>query len=318
MQQQPPQQPPQQPLQQPPLQQVKPATAPIVPGANPPPPESNADNLETNEDGTKKRPWFKNRGGKITKAEKVRRRNLRLSKILQPKNAVMILNELVKGCTYNVDEVPCKIDANQFRATVTFENQEFAGAGRTKNTAKNSAAETALKFLVKNKQLTLKKEGSSENGDEKMEIGEEDGTQVMPWSHIASFAMYKLFSTWGEDPSATNRAQELMGTPPKPSIKAGQAGPRPDPKPAKKMPDNPERMNPLMLMNQMLPLAQWDEVGKSGVLPNVVFTFGVTVDGKQYTGTGTNKKAAKKMAAFAACHDLLKISYPEDVWVPIY
>lgn len=310
---QPPLPPVQQPAAKPVVQPVVPQA--VVPGANPPPPENNEDSMDTGAEGSKKRPWFKNRG-KITKAEKVRRRNLRLSKILQPKNAVMILNELVKGCQYTVDELPCKIDVNSFRASVTFDDQEFAGAGRTKNAAKNAAAETALKYLVKNKQLNLKKEEDPEGGDEKMEIGEDDGTQVMPWSHIASFAMYKLFSTWGEDPSAANRAQELMGTVPKPA--APTTTTRAELRPAKKMPDNPERVNPLMLMNQMLPHAQWNEVGKSGVPPNVVFTFSVTVDGKTFNGTGANKKSAKKLAAFAACHDILKIEYPPDVWVPLY
>lgn len=80
--------------------------------------------------------------------------------------------------------------------------------GRTKNAAKNSAAETALKHLVKNKQLNsvIKKD---KDGDEKMDITEDENSQensqVMPWSHIASFAMYKLFCTWGEDPNIVNK-----------------------------------------------------------------------------------------------------------------
>lgn len=300
--------------QAPPKPAVAPAVtpvAPVLPGSNPPPPEDAS--MDTSSEDGRKKFWFnKGKGKKISKAEKVRRRNLKLSKILQPKNAVMILNELVKGCTYTAEELQVKVDMNQFRGTVSFDGQEFAGTGRTKIGAKNAAAETALKHLVKNKQLTSIKR---ENGEEKMDIGEEDDTQVMPWSHIASFAMHKLFSTWGEDISLVNKIgpQEIG------AIAGGpKQGVPQDPKPAKKMPENPEAMNPLMLMHQMLPNAIWEETGKSGVPPNVVFSFSVTVDNKQYSGTGSSKKIAKKMAAFAACHDVLKINYPPEVWAPLY
>lgn len=60
----------------------------------------------------------------------MRRRNMRLSKILQPKNAIMILNELARGCTYLVEELPVKVDSNQYRATVAFDGMEFAGTGK--------------------------------------------------------------------------------------------------------------------------------------------------------------------------------------------
>lgn len=73
--------------------------------------------------------------------------------------------------------------------------------GRTKSLARNAAAERALKYLVKSKTMTsTRKDGDKvdESGDWKMEVDGEDN-QILPWSHIASFAMYKLFSTWGED-----------------------------------------------------------------------------------------------------------------------
>lgn len=40
-----------------------------------------------------------------------------------------------------------------------------------------------------------------EEGNEKMDVTE-DGTQPpLPWQHVASFALYKLFTSWGEDPN---------------------------------------------------------------------------------------------------------------------
>lgn len=66
----------------------------------------------------------------ISKKEKMRRRNVRLSKMLQPKNAVMILNELVKNTSYSVEETPIKTDMNQFKASVLVEEVEHIGYGK--------------------------------------------------------------------------------------------------------------------------------------------------------------------------------------------
>ncbi|XP_050311218.1 double-stranded RNA-specific editase Adar isoform X2 [Anthonomus grandis grandis] len=328
---------PQIPIKQEPKVQPKPVTSTPVPAAQPPaappapvvsaPAASAAESapaptepVDVEMGGERKKFWIKSKAGKISRSEKIRRRNLKLSKILQPKNAVMILNELVKGCVYNVEEVPVKIDGNTFRGTVTFDDQEFVGAGRTKSAAKNAAAETALKHIIKNKQVpSLKKDDP--DGDEKMDTGEEDSTQVMPWSHIASFAMYKLFSMWGEDPNLVNRVspQDVQGQAAAATTAAlNKSAEKAALKPSKKMPENPEKMNPLQLMHQMFPNAVWEEIGKSGNPPNVVFTFGLSVEGKQFQGTGASKKIAKRLAAFAACHDLLGVLYPPDVWAPMY
>lgn len=66
----------------------------------------------------------------VSKKEKIRRRNIRLSKMLQPKNAVMILNELIKNTNYAVEELPLKTDGNQFKASVSVESQEHIGYGK--------------------------------------------------------------------------------------------------------------------------------------------------------------------------------------------
>ena len=101
------------------------------------------------------------------------------------------------------------------------------------------------------------------------------------------------------------------------------------------MPENAAHMNPMMLLNQMLPHAQFEELGRQGNPPNVIFTFKCTIDGQNFTGTGNieqllneqiiyvnlycagpNKKSAKKMAAFAVCHKILGIQYPPEVYTP--
>lgn len=66
---------------------------------------------------------------KITKKERQRRRNVRLSRMLQPKNAVMILNELVKSATYSVTDIIPPLDSNQYRAQVFVEGVSHTGIG---------------------------------------------------------------------------------------------------------------------------------------------------------------------------------------------
>lgn len=311
-QQQPQPQPQQQPAPQPqPQQPVKAESQPaVLPGVNPPNPaleNVKGEGMEVDSSDTPKRKPFWAKGGKVSKKEKMRRRNMRLSKILQPKNAVMILNELVKNTSYAVEEIRVKTDMNQFKASVLVEDIEHVGYGHNKIHAKNSAAEAALKHLiVTNKLSEMKKD---DEGNEKMDVSE-DGTQPpLPWQHVASFALYKLFMGWGEDPNKGSKLQPQLNT-------SSDSQKVHENKPAKKMPNNPETMNPLMLINQMLPHAQFEEIGRSGSPPNLTYSYRCTVDSQSFIGTGPNKKAAKKLAAFGACHKVLNINYPQDVYVP--
>ncbi|RZC18425.1 double-stranded RNA-specific editase Adar [Asbolus verrucosus] len=219
----------------------------------------------------------------------------------------MILNELVKSATYTVTDLPQPSEMNQYTATVLVDGVSHIGHGRSKMEAKSMAAEAALKYIVKNRQFSAFKK--DEDADEKMEVAE-DGSPTLPWQHVASFALYKLLNSWGEDP---NQARGVITSV---NMQDSIGGQPPQNKPAKKMPENAAHMNPLMLLNQMLPHARFEELGRSGNPPNVVFTFKCTVDGQIFTGTGSNKKAAKKMAAFAVCHKILAIQYPPDVYTP--
>ncbi|CAG9861280.1 unnamed protein product [Phyllotreta striolata] len=254
--------------------------------------------------GAKQRKFFW-QGNKISKKEKSRRRNLRLNKRLQPKNAVMILNELVKNVNYVIEELPVKVNDNQFKVTVSYEGVEHVGYGHSKIQAKNYAAEAALKHYVKANRLTDMKKAEEE---EKMDVEQDEANQSpLPWQHIASFALYKLFCSWGEDPNIVKNPTQNSPVLNKP----------PENRPARKMPENPESINPLMLVNQMLPHAEFAEIGKTGAPPNIMFSFTCTVDGESFVGTGPNKKAAKKMAAFGACSKVLGVEYPKEVYAGV-
>nr|XP_023018647.1 nuclear transcription factor Y subunit beta-like isoform X1 [Leptinotarsa decemlineata] len=272
------------------------AFAPSV--ENPEVENANLEAMDTSTEVKKKPFWFHNKG-KIAKKERTRRRNVMLTRTLKPKNAVMILNELVKSTTYAVEELPTKFNGNSFKATVVYEGSEHVGFGRNKMQAKNAAAETALKHFVKSHKLSEVKK--DEEGNENMDLSEEDAQNPLPWQHVVSFALFKLFSSWEQGLSEGTVSSKVN-----------------EPKQAKKMPANPETVNPLMMINQMLPQAHFEEVGKTGVPPNVLFSFKCIVDEDVFLGTGPNKKAAKRMAAYGACHKILGINYPEDVYIPNY
>lgn len=276
--------------EQPVVQQVE--QKPIIPPVEQPVTpviENEAAKTEGSND-TEKKSWM-NR--KIPKKEKVRRRNQRLSKLLQPKNALMILHELVQNPVFDVSEVE-----GQFKATVTVADIAHNGLGKSKNAAKNAASEAAIRHLIKYKKVETM-DAASDDGSEKMDTydaNESPESAPLPWQQVASFALYKLFDSWGEKPERKEEPKKVNS--------------------AKKMPENPSTLNPIMVINQMYPQAIFDELETIGNPPNVQFKIQCTIEGKNFIGTGPSKKVAKKLAAYAACHTLLGIAYPPETYQP--
>lgn len=107
----------------------------------------------------------------------------------------------------------------------------------------------------------------------------EDSDEV-PWSSLASFALFKLFSEWQNQGTvipvpkgATNKAKK--------EPKAGQS---------KELPSDAQSIHPVMLLNQMKPGTTYVEVARTGTPPNQMFTLGVDIDGQQFTGSGKSQK----------------------------
>lgn len=91
----------------------------------------------------------------------MRRRNKRLVKFLQPKNSVMVLNEMVGNSTYTLSENTEQANNGlQFKASVFVDGIEHYGYGKSKMAAKAAAAETAIRYLVLKK---LKSVGQTTN-----------------------------------------------------------------------------------------------------------------------------------------------------------
>jgi len=295
---------------------------------------SDASMQEGEQQGEKRnRPWDKP-GIKVKRKKIPGAKNLKIRRYVQPKNAVMCLNELKPGVTYTMEqeggvgqpfcvsvEVPGAIDGQKYR-----------GFGSSKQLAKQAAAEAALISFVKPPVATATPETQ-----------EEDKT---PWATLASFAIYKLFNDWREgrvgmcSPPAQPYGTALppgmvqaflnqtMGAPVTPkeesttpqatmfteAISAHLGGRAPNtpaadlkstdimvkiPNPAKAVPDNAASMHPVMVLHQMKPglLYNVSQTTKEG---KPFFSVTVDIDGKQFCGEGLNVKKAKFFLAKAA------------------
>jgi len=58
-----------------------------------------------------------------------------------------------------------------------------------------------------------------------------------------------------------------------------------------------EQKNPVAFLNEIKGTVDYQQLGTWGTGPNMVFTMGVKIDGVDYSGSGPNKKDAKKACA---------------------
>ncbi|GLH11085.1 Double-stranded RNA-specific editase Adar [Gryllus bimaculatus] len=274
---------------------------------------------------TKAKPWLKKKvpGFKVNKKLKRRRQNARLRKILQPKNAIMVLNELKTGIKFTFQEHTNALTQTMFVVNAEVDGKTYTGQGLSKPLAKQNAAENALKDLLLQKMadaaIKVINEGADTSEpmvqDSSSTIGDADsvdGTSEVgkpvapeddvPWGSLASFALYKLFTEWQSQGTHVPITKTPAGSPSQPVKPTAPA-------PMKKIPDNPTERHPVMLLNQLRPGVEFKEVSREGLPPNLIFTLCVTVDGASYTGVAKNKKDAKKEAAKAALAGSFNIKY---------
>lgn len=268
--------------------------------------EAPKDVAKDEKNSSKAKPFWVKGPGKINKKELRRRRNLRLRKILQPKNALMVLNELVGSTPYEVSDLPDPFNGTLFQCSVQVDGVDHIGHGKSKPAAKNAAAEVALKHMVLGKMKNLQSMDTATtpaegDGTVKMEI--DDGAADISWSHVACYALHKLLNSWDEGSNINFSEKVALGND---SVDLNKIVEK---KPAKKLPELANTMNPVMLLNQMFPSAVFEEVSKEGNSPNIQFTVKCTVGNDTFYGTSSTKKAARRMCSFAACRQILGIQY---------
>ncbi|XP_034230569.1 double-stranded RNA-specific editase 1 [Thrips palmi] len=293
---------------------------------------------------TETRPWkkTKNPSLKVNKVLKRRRLNARFRKILFPKNAIMVLNELQPGVQFEGSESTNAFSQTSYSVKIEIDGVKYTGEGSTKASAKAAAAELAVKGIILKKIAESAKKDAVPVEEEPMETASGDGDDVsekgslnggrkvipedeVPWSSLASFALFKLFAEWKTQGSvippvvslpsgkSANKNSNPRNKPPGPAaataIAAGtaanatyvalpaSAGGGVAASLVKAVPENAETLHPVTLVGRLFPGTAFTEVSRVGTPPHLTFTMGVNVNGIAYEGVGKNKKEAKKQCA---------------------
>jgi len=269
------------------LQQQEQAVIPET--QNNPSVSGNTEEMKDESDGGSfpKRFMVKRKITREIKEKRARLQNRRLRKILKPRNALAVLNDLHKNHSFKV----VTVSPTEYAATLTIDGLNFDGTGSNKQLAKLDAAEIALKHFVLQK-LLADKPATDGNGDVEMKNADDEDNDIS-FAPIAAFAMYKLMCSWGE-------AQVI--DPPK-VIKHN---------PAKRIPENPLSLHPIMVVNQVFPNATFEMVCETAVQEKKVMTMKLKIGDKSFVGTAPSKKKARRVAAIYACRELLNIEYPME------
>ncbi|XP_045773397.1 double-stranded RNA-specific editase B2-like isoform X2 [Maniola jurtina] len=288
--------------------------------------EPNSDSLEDN-----RPPWMKAKlqgVKKISNKERRRRQNENLRRLLSPKSALMVLNEIMPGeqvtNQFHVEAVGGAGGNQYFRsntsqsfcAALTLQGNNYKGYGDNKLTARNAAAEQAVRDLILRKMTkVLLPEANDSITEESTEGGEGEEEETLPMIQLASFALHKLFAEWEYEGHKVPQLRIPNASVSDTGSVAGSEGgsnaaPRPRALKVKVLPENAASMHPCMLLTYMRPQLEYRELGVEGDRPqNMLFTMGVDVDGTTYTGKATNKKEARKQAARAACAAIFGVNF---------
>lgn len=127
-------------------------------------------------------------------------------------------------------------------------------------------------------------DGIKEDNSDDSHVMDTNTEDEIPWSSLASFALYKLFLEWHNQ--GTSVPVPRPGLPAMKGMKKESPNTGPKAPVQKELPPNPTNIHPVMLLNQMRPGLTYVELNRVGNPPNTMFTLAVEVDGMEYTGTG--------------------------------
>ena len=200
----------------------------------PPPASPGSASQAADRDGTETRPWKKlnkNPSFKVNKVQKRRRLNARFRKLLFPKNAIMVLNELHPGVVFDATESTNAFSQISYHVKIDIDGEKYTGEGSSKASAKSAAAELAVKGIIlkkiaesAKKENTVEEESKEDitdvaSGDDMSEKGSSvNGRRVIPedevpWGSLASFALFKLFAEWKTQGSIIPHVTPPLGKP---------------------------------------------------------------------------------------------------------
>lgn len=193
----------------------------------------------------------------------------------------------------------------KFLIPLQIDGKTYVGQGLSKPLARQNAAENALKCLLLEKmttatgkaQVDVESDGQSNQVDSSQSVAVNieslenairpsetviEEQDEVPWSSLASFALYKLFLEW--------QNQGTVVPVPRPGVSPGRGKKEPKVPVEKDLPLNAMDIHPVMLLNQMKPGLTYVEVNRVGNPPNTLFTLAVEIDGINYNGSGKKRK----------------------------
>lgn len=209
----------------------------------------------------------------------------------QPKNALMQLNELKPGLKYIVESL--EGDSRNLCHVVSVEvnKQKFIGKGKSKQLAKQAAAQAALGSFVQFKDTP-----------KAMQVLNRPVMCVDFTTDVVDDEV--IFSRFdNEEPDCTSNMEETMIGPQKGvpldsvKIKISKAF------------SEAEKKNPVMLLHELHPGVVFTVVRETPSNPAKRFTMGLSLENKTFEGSGPNKKQAKATVAKIALSSLYGIDY---------
>lgn len=253
---------------------------------------------------------------KIFKRTEKRRRNAFLKKLLVPRNAMSILQELCPEIKISVSEVQSG-NQLQYATKVEIDGKIFDGSGESQERAKEIGSENALKAILLEKLEQMdrsfetenlksgvdddkemvavnndndnmninddKEEGECTSGDQSEIDNKELEDDNASWSALARFAIFKLFAEWKSQGLNEPATSDMIFRTKMSNI-------------TKSFPGVIPRKHPVQLLLEIRPNCQFVEK-REGSPPNLLFIYSVTADGQTFTGSGRNIKLAKKECA---------------------
>ncbi|XP_068976135.1 uncharacterized protein [Bombus flavifrons] len=278
-------------------------TSPLTTNSNPTPPTSNSTSEVKNESQVpedtdtkieEQLPRWRRKapGCKVNKRLKRLRLNQRLRKTLQPKNAIMVLNEMKSGVQFTFPETQGPMPNSLYLVHAEVDGKAYVGQGLSKPLARQNAAENALKALLLEKMTaasmkaridaesdgqsvqsmdtsTISKEENNEEGVTPMDTTVDESDEIA-WSSLASFALYKHFLEWHNRGTSVPVPRPGLPSPVK-GIKREISHVQKTPV-QKELPANATSIHPVMLLNQMRPGLTFVELNRVGNSPNTMCT----------------------------------------------
>lgn len=268
----------------------------------------------------------------LSAEEKQRQENHNLKQLVAPKPPHRILNEMMGGgVRFEYAENPplppgAEKSAEMHTLVTKIDGDTSSGTGPSHEIAKNICSEHAIMGVVKRRYAAIN-DIVSKGIKNKEELLLDDETPF----ELASIAIFKMLNEWEskgfqlpqdlEDVLYTShlfipvkerlgwiRGSNLGFTTP---IEANSSSQNPR-KRFMSMPnaDVIQQKNPIAFLNEIRGAVEYVELGTWGTSPNISFTVGANLDGVPYSGTGPNKKEAKKNCAIDILMRLYQIDIP--------